>query len=88
MTNLSDLFCEDHVPLDGMVGGPRVVTETQRRDIFFTHTSSSHKFGEKYGKGVTIGCGVNFKKETAFFTRNGELIDEWAQFDPHDRVRS
>ena len=47
--------------------------------FFFTHTSSSHKFGEKYGKGVTIGCGVNFKEETAFFTRNGELIDEWAQ---------
>lgn len=30
--------------------------------------------GPKYGEGDVIGCGVNFKHRTAFYTKNGEII--------------
>ncbi|KID65885.1 Ankyrin repeat-containing domain protein, partial [Metarhizium hybridum] len=34
--------------------------------------------GPKYGKGDVIGCGVNFKHRTAFYTKNGEIIEYMA----------
>ncbi|KAI1824959.1 concanavalin A-like lectin/glucanase domain-containing protein [Xylaria intraflava] len=42
----------------------------------YTHPEINHgnKYGDTYSSGATIGCGVNFKKETAFFTLNGKLI--------------
>src|ERR1700733_8189177 len=29
---------------------------------------------EKYGHGDIMGCGIDFEKNTIFYTRNGELI--------------
>ncbi|KAK8929334.1 Ankyrin-3 [Metarhizium anisopliae] len=34
--------------------------------------------GPKYGEGDVIGCGVNFKHRTAFYTKNGEIIEYMA----------
>ncbi|KAK2195817.1 bifunctional Protein kinase-like domain superfamily/Tyrosine-protein kinase [Babesia duncani] len=34
----------------------------------------SESFGPPYGKGDTIGCGVNYVNQTYFFTKNGSLI--------------
>jgi Ran-binding protein 9/10 len=33
-------------------------------------------WGPLYTTGDVIGCGVNFEKETAFYTKNGELLGE------------
>lgn len=37
-------------------------------------TWSGDPFGEEYKEGDVIGCGVNFTDETAFYTKNGEII--------------
>ncbi|KAL6831796.1 ankyrin repeat-containing domain protein [Trichoderma camerunense] len=70
-------FCEGHAPLDRMVGwdpgswgfhGDDGNTFTY--DVFV----SGNKLDEPYGEGDTIGCGVNFNKGVAFFTKNGILL--------------
>jgi hypothetical protein len=34
-------------------------------------------YAAKYGKGDTIGCGINFRLRTAFFTRNGAVLRKY-----------
>lgn len=42
---------------------------------FFHEWSKVQNGGEmEYGVGDTIGCGVNFESETAFFTLNGVVL--------------
>ena len=31
-------------------------------------------YGPLYGTGDIVGCGVDFKSKTAFFTKNGEKL--------------
>jgi ankyrin len=68
-------FCAEHAPLDRFVGwdqnswGYHGDTGTT-----FEHNEYGQGYDKGYAKGVTIGCGVHFEKETAFFTRDGELI--------------
>ncbi|VUC37356.1 unnamed protein product [Clonostachys rosea] len=40
---------------------------------FTAHNSGRH-FGPPFNQGDVIGCGVNFRENTAFFTRNGVKI--------------
>ncbi|QSS61968.1 ran-binding protein [Histoplasma capsulatum] len=43
---------------------------------FFGETQGQGKlYGPKYSVNDTIGCGVNFSTNTAFFTRNGVFLD-------------
>jgi hypothetical protein len=41
--------------------------------VYFTRDQGK-PYGTKYGRGDTIGCGINFKSNTAFFTKNGVRI--------------
>lgn len=40
----------------------------------FGHTGLGTKYSEAFSTGDTIGCGVNFKDHTAYFTRNGNFL--------------
>jgi hypothetical protein len=39
-------------------------------------TSTGWKYGEPFGAGSVIGCGVNFETGTAFFTKDGKVMGE------------
>ncbi|KAI8085110.1 uncharacterized protein BX664DRAFT_387744 [Halteromyces radiatus] len=51
-----------------LYGGPTAST-----NIHGQHhsTSSNTKYGPSFGIGDTIGCGIDFRDNTAFYTRNG-----------------
>ncbi|KAG5751786.1 hypothetical protein H9Q70_005580 [Fusarium xylarioides] len=39
-------------------------------------SAAGSPYGPTFGQGDVIGCGVNFDKKTAFYTRNGEIIGQ------------
>lgn len=41
---------------------------------FFNESGSGKGYGPTFDEGDIIGCGVNFERETAFFTKNGEML--------------
>lgn len=40
----------------------------------FTGQNIGRNFGPVFSTGDVIGCGVNFRDHTAFFTKNGQMI--------------
>jgi hypothetical protein len=40
----------------------------------FTSSTSGTTYGPKYGTLDVIGCGINFRTKTAFFTKNGHML--------------
>lgn len=44
---------------------------------FFTSTASGKPFGPIFGTLDVIGCGINFRTNTAFFTKNGQWIGQY-----------
>lgn len=40
----------------------------------FSNTTSGKPFGPKFTTLDVVGCGINFRKGEAFFTKNGHLI--------------
>lgn len=70
-------FCDERTPLGGVqLGWQETSWGYHGRNGSTFHGSSlrSTSFGEVYGKGDVIGCGVNFAKDVAFYTMNGEII--------------
>ncbi|KAH4048375.1 protein SSH4 [Parastagonospora nodorum] len=41
----------------------------------FSNTTSGKQYGQKFSTLDVIGCGINFRTNTAFFTKNGLFID-------------
>lgn len=68
-------FCEEHAPLDRMLGWGEESWGYHGDDGKIFHDAPYGKsYGPTYETGDTIGCGVNFKDETAFFSKNGSVI--------------
>jgi hypothetical protein len=40
----------------------------------FNNTTSGKNYGPKFGTLDVIGCGINFRTNTAFFTKNGHIL--------------
>jgi hypothetical protein len=40
----------------------------------FDERATGTKYGPTYGAGDTVGCGVEFLKRSAFFTKNGSYL--------------
>jgi Ran-binding protein 9/10 len=50
----------------------------------FNATQHGKAYGPKYGSGDIIGCGINFRTGTAFFTRNGNSLSTASRDFPSD----
>ena len=50
----------------------------------FNNTTTGKNYGPKFGTLDVIGCGINFRRNTAFFTKNGQ----WLGMGGHDPSRS
>ncbi|KAI1264423.1 concanavalin A-like lectin/glucanase domain-containing protein [Xylariaceae sp. FL1019] len=79
-------FCEDRASLNQMLGSDREGWgfhsengELRWNSMFavYIYKSGTWPYHEPYGKaGVTIGCGVNFDKNIAFYTRNNVVLGQ------------
>lgn len=43
----------------------------------FSNTTSGKNYGPKFGTLDVIGCGINFRTNTAFFTKNGHMLGKY-----------
>lgn len=43
----------------------------------FSNTTSGKAYGPKFGTLDVIGCGLNFRTNTAFFTKNGHMMGQY-----------
>ncbi|RSL89291.1 hypothetical protein CEP51_001284 [Fusarium floridanum] len=73
-------FCEDRAPLHRMLGREPGSWGFHSDDGRLYEDGGLSWRGIKYHepyeeKNVTIGCGVNFAKSTAFYTKDGEVIE-------------
>ncbi|RYP76428.1 hypothetical protein DL769_003634 [Monosporascus sp. CRB-8-3] len=68
-------FCEENMQLDDMLGCGNgswgYICNTGNRSNQRTY---DWPYGPTFGEGSTIGCGVNFTENSAFYTKDGEII--------------
>jgi Ran-binding protein 9/10 len=69
-------FCEEGVPLNGMVGWDEGSWGFHGIDgnLYEEYGRSGRSYSGPFTEGAVIGCGVNFKKNISFYTRNGKVI--------------
>lgn len=70
-------FSDECTPLGGIQLGWQKTSWGYHGNDGKTYHGSNFElvsFGESYGKGDVIGCGVNSAKDVAFYTLNGEII--------------
>lgn len=48
----------------------------------FSNTTSGKAYGPKFGTLDVIGCGINFRTNTAFFTKNGHMLGKLLKLVP------
>jgi Ran-binding protein 9/10 len=68
-------FCEEGVSLHGMVGwyeGSWGFHSDNGK--LYEEYGSGRNYSGSFTKGIVIGCGVNFKKNVSFYTRDGKVI--------------
>ena len=71
-------FCEEHVSLSQMVGWDDGAWGYHSDDGHkYEEATRGSSYGDKYAKGATIGCGVNFHDRTAFFTKDGNFLGRY-----------
>ncbi|KAI2629596.1 ankyrin repeat-containing domain protein [Hypoxylon sp. NC1633] len=72
-------FCEEYSRLNAAVGWEEGSYGWHGDDgsIFRGNVSRSLGDDYKYGRGSTIGCGIDFDHESAFFTRDGQIIGQF-----------
>jgi hypothetical protein len=46
----------------------------------FSNTTSGKSYGPKFGTLDVIGCGINFRTNTAFFTKNGHMLGKHSRY--------
>lgn len=68
-------FCEEHVSLRNMVGWDEGAWGFHSDDgNLYDQSGSGTSYSDTYTEGDVIGCGVNFERKIAFYTRNGKII--------------
>lgn len=67
-------FCEEYVELGTMVGEAKGSWAYYDLNGKIGAEGTKSEYGESYGRGDVIGCGMNFNKNIAFFTKNGTVI--------------
>lgn len=68
-------FCSPKVTLSRLPGWePESWAYHSDDGQIFNTSQHGRAYGQKYGPQDTVGCGVNFRTGTAFFTRNGVNI--------------
>ncbi|KIE00668.1 Ankyrin repeat-containing domain protein, partial [Metarhizium majus ARSEF 297] len=73
-------FCREDTPLGSGADSSRGAWWYHGRNGHFGEQMGyeNPNRGPTYGEGDVIGCGVNFKHGTAFYTKNGEIIEYMA----------
>ena len=70
-------FCEEHTSLGMHLGWTEGAWGYHGDDgNIYNKGGTGTAWGPRYEVGDTVGCGVNFDKGIAFYTRNGKVLGE------------
>ncbi|QYS95164.1 Protein SSH4 [Trichoderma simmonsii] len=69
-------FTEEHTDLNTMLGWPESSWGYHGDDGDSFAEGLSRNYGPIYGEGAVIGCGINFDKNIAFYTKNGKILGQ------------
>jgi hypothetical protein len=84
-------FCEENMQMSSMLGMTKWSWGYHGDDgrCFDDQNSEEGRiYGLTYDQGDTIGCGVNFAENLAFYTKNGEIIGTYASWSFYSCLRA